>query len=89
LDIYSIIAIDDQETQSLTISILSKTSIKLTQSLQHNRIKVAQKFNAFLLLIYCSIPDLVAPANSEETMAVLAAIYKINVSTVTKKNKKN
>ena len=44
----------------------------LTQPLQHNRIKVAQKFSAFLLLIYCSIPDFIALANSEETIAVLA-----------------
>ena len=48
------------------------TSIKLTQPLQpHDRIKVAQKCSAFLLLIY-SIPDFVALANSEETMAVLS-----------------
>ena len=47
------------------------TSIKLTQPFQRNRIKVAEKFSAFLLLICCSIPDFVALSNSEETMAVL------------------
>jgi len=48
------------------------TSIKLTQPLQHNQIKVAQKFNAFLLLICCSIPDFVISANSEETVVKVA-----------------
>jgi len=44
------------------------TSIKLIQPLQYNRIKVAQKFSAFLLLY----SDFVAPVNSEKTMAMLA-----------------
>jgi len=47
-------------------------SIKLTQPLQHNPTKIAQKFSAFLLLICCSISDFVAPANYEKTMAMLA-----------------
>jgi len=63
------------------------TSIKLTHPLQHNRIKVAQKFSAFLLLVCCFIPNFVAPVNSEETMAMLE--IRIKLAHPLKKIKRN
>jgi len=51
--------------------IYSLMTIKSIKPFQYNRIKVAQKFSAFLLLICCSITNFMAPANSEKTMAVL------------------
>jgi len=44
-------------------------SIKLAQSMQHNRIKHKQTFSAFLMLICCFIRDFVVQADSIKTMA--------------------
>jgi len=51
------------------------TSIKLTQPFQHNRIKVTQKFNAFLLLICCFVPDIIAPVNFRKNNCLLPDIF--------------
>jgi len=57
-----------------------KTSIKLAQPLQHNRIKLIYKFSALLLLICCYISDFVVLADSEK----IVANFRLKVSTVTK-----